>query len=334
MPLVLCLASICVCTRVDECDLMYEAMKNVQSTSVSSPVAVATRELASCLIECCGRPQYVPEFSTLANKVVKALLTCFVNQYCGKHEREMMLGSFHKLRTSMAFKNLWATSVSKLTTKALSTDFYQHVTHQLFKELIKRKFSPASTTAEATIQPLTKVEENTLRHFAGYVCRTVKTELESCTNTNKEAMIFCIMELSGDEEDEERGTEDWVNLIDRGGLWHISDKAYRLFYAIEEEVRCYLAPEQAGQMDEGTKEKILSGILNSDDVLFQWTMFGPELDNKTGKELLERIAKLYVTCRGFSFASSFVEKYKQENKTTLQKGKGLRKKLYTSNINE
>ncbi len=36
---------------------------------------------------------------------------------------------------------------------------------------------------------------------------------------------------------------------------------------------------------------------------------------------------MYLTVRGFSFASSCLELYKQQNRTQLQKSKGLRRKL-------
>ena len=71
-------------------------------------------------------------------------------------------------------------------------------------------------------------------------------------------------------------------------------------------------------------------MMHSKEVLFQWCLFGADLDNTEGKELLEMIAKLYVTTRGFSFASSGVELFKEENKKTLQKRKGIRKELFTS----
>ena len=66
--------------------------------------------------------------------------------------------------------------------------------------------------------PLTYEEEKALHYVAGYVCRKLKERLESSSQPNKDDMIVCLMELSGDEMNEERGTEPWTNLIDRGGL--------------------------------------------------------------------------------------------------------------------
>ena len=42
------------------------------------------------------------------------------------------------------------------------------------------------------------------------------------------------MELVADEDDEEEASAEWVNLVDRGGLWHITNATFMLFCAIEE----------------------------------------------------------------------------------------------------
>ena len=43
--------------------------------------------------------------------------------------------------------------------------------------------------------------------------------------------------------------------------------------------------------------------------------------------LLRMIIEQWVTVRSFSFTSAFVEKYKQVNKKSVQKSKGIRKNL-------
>ena len=49
-------------------------------------------------------------------------------------------------------------------------------------------------------------------------------------------MLLFISELNGDEWNEERGTEEWVNIIDRGGLWHVK----MILHIMEEDMRKYL----------------------------------------------------------------------------------------------
>ena len=62
-------------------------------------------------------------------------------------------------------------------------------------------------------------------------------------------------------------------------------------------------------------------MLESHDVLFHWSMFGTDMDTGVGMELLKIIVQLYTTIRGFSFANSYVELFKQRTKKFLQKGK-------------
>ena len=110
--------------------------------------------------------------------------------------------------------------------------------------------------------------------------------------------------------------------------------AYALFYAMEVEVRSHLTPSKAGRMTDGTTELLTTAVLESDDVLFHWSMFGTDMDTGVGMELLKIIVQLYITIRGFSFANSYVELFKQRTKKILQKGKGLRNELFTSSTSQ
>ena len=45
------------------------------------------------------------------------------------------------------------------------------------------------------------------------------------------------------------------------------------------------------------------------------------------KPFLVMIIDMWITVRGFSFASAWIEKYKSANKKSVQKSKGVRKQL-------
>ena len=50
-------------------------------------------------------------------------------------------------------------------------------------------------------------------------------------------MMACLDEINDvDKLNDDRGTEAWINLLDRGGLWHINDMIYGLFVEIEQVV--------------------------------------------------------------------------------------------------
>ena len=76
--------------------------------------------------------------------------------------------------------------------------------------------------------------------MAGYICRKVRERLESSSLPKKDEMILCLIELSGDELFEESGTKLWTNIVDRGGLWHISDQTYGVYVIMEDIIRRHL----------------------------------------------------------------------------------------------
>ena len=53
--------------------------------------------------------------------------------------------------------------------------------------------------------------------------------------------------------------------------------------------------------------------------------FEPQIEEK----LLRLVVDMWVTIRGFSYSSAWIEKYKQEHKKTTEKSKGIRKVLQT-----
>ena len=98
---------------------------------------------------------------------------------------------------------------------------------------------------------------------------------------------------------------------------------YSLFAAMEMETRSLL---QFHGITEGVKDKLTDRICKNDDVLFYWATIASDWEENEANALLQMLVEHWVTIRGYSF-SSFVEKYKQKHKKTVQKPKGLRKNL-------
>ena len=161
------------------------------------------------------------------------LNSCFTKEFSSlKLRREKMWESYHKLRTSQVFRSDWIQFVAQAIQQSAQPAFYQYITHYVFKILIEKEFSPnkdVQDTSEHPDCPLTKIEENALRYVAGYICRNVKEKIEASSLSHKDEMMDCLFHMAGDEEDESAGTEEWLNSIDRGGLWHMNDMTYSLF---------------------------------------------------------------------------------------------------------
>ena len=71
------------------------------------------------------------------------------------------------------------------------------------------------------------------------------------------------------------------------------------------------------------KSDISESILKSEDLLFEWCIISAEADDNIASDVLHRIVELYTTIRGFAFAKSFIEMYKQAHQKTLQNKRSL-----------
>jgi len=64
--------------------------------------------------------------------------------------------------------------------------------------------------------------------YAADVCKKIERE----SHEFKEEMVLCTMELVKDPQDTEtkiQTDEQWTDLIDRGGLWHVKEMTYQFF---------------------------------------------------------------------------------------------------------
>ena len=184
---------------------------------------------------------------------------------------------------------------------------------------------------EEQVVELTRAEENALRYAAGYVCKQDSKKLKSSTDPSKQDLFLCMEMLRCDSavDSECETSEDsslWMDIIDRGGLWHIKDDVFPVFYAMEEEVRRFIRNPSRKQSALDVKQ-LSNAILSCEDVLFFWSIATIQLDENEEKLLLKKITKLWITVRGFAYTSTWIEQYKQKKSQVLQKKKALCKTL-------
>ena len=164
-------------------------------------------------------------------------------------------------------------------------------------------------------------EENAIRYMAGFVVRKVHKldakDVEMLIENDETAIT-------------DSSSAEWVNIIDQGGLVHVTDACYQLFLAIEQVTWQELQLSKISSMDENFRKHLDNMLSNDNDVLFNWTMItGSETENE---EVLHERIKLWITTRGFSFAKSIMEKYRSESKKRTAKSKGLRTRLFTDKV--
>ena len=118
-------------------------------------------------------------------------------------------------------------------------------------------------------------------------------------------------------------SETWLNAVDRGGLTHINHTAFKMFHAVEMELRHHLTIANVQDMDQKFKDRVVSSIIADVDVQYYMECATEDLDEDERKELLLRIVNSYITVHGFSFTKSWLEMYKWDENKKLQKSKSL-----------
>ena len=136
-------------------------------------------------------------------------------------------------------------------------------------------------------------------------------------------MQLCLLDLLNDGDKQEGAAKEWINLIDRGSLKHINESTFQVMVAMELELRKHLQCKKPPNF----VREITEHILKNEDVQFHWCIIVCDWEEEETEALLEQVVKMWVTIRGFSYARAWVEKFKTASAKSLQKSKGLRKKL-------
>lgn len=125
---------------------------------------------------------------------------------------------------------------------------------------------------------LTFKEENAIRYAAGYVFRAVKKKIIKSSYDLKEQLIEIVDMLlqSDDDVGEQDASCEWMAIVDRGGLVHISDDLCRVFVAIELHIRKFFKIENAQEITPTSKGKVVSSLLSNEDV---WCMVCCDVPN-------------------------------------------------------
>lgn len=293
--------------------------------SLPSELARNARTTATRVMSWCDDPSNLPILTAFAQELLHLLEKCLTSRQSSQSQREKMWEAYHKLRVSAVFKSIWVHFLETSAATEACPIFYQYVTDRLFKVLIKLHF-PVSVPAvnETSMEnSLTYEEVNALRYAAGYVPRALRKKLEHGSHPLKEELILCLYDMTEDDGQENTSqSEHWINLIDRGGLKHVNSATYMLFVAMELCIRKHIHKSSHQTLDHLKEE-----IPGDEDVQFQWAIISANWDREEAQTLLPLIIQLWVTIRGFSYASAWMEKHKQTTKKSTQKTKGVRKQL-------
>ena len=247
--------------------------------------------------------------------------------------KEKLWISYHELTASKLFVTRWEVFLVKCSEKVPPL-LYQHITDELFEDIIKKSLGvstklPASESA-TNVEALSNEEENAIHYVGGYVLRELKKD------HSNSSILPLIEKLTVTEKRSTRiePSQQWVMSVDRGGLTKITDEAFQCFCDIEIAMRRYLKVDNTRDMNEQFSNKVVDAILHDENLLFDWCFAVECIEEEVATQCLEKIIKKWFVIRGFSFAKSLMEMYKQASKKGTDKTKPLRSKIFTESNND
>ena len=164
---------------------------------------------------------------------------------------------------------------------------------------------------------LSHIEQNAVRHTAGYVVRKL-IEKNKFDNEINECLKSLLLQ-NGDEISDDTSTQ-WLQTTDRGGLYHVTDEAFEFFTEIELVTYNYLTKMNI--------DSVKKTICDDPYVLHAWADCSIDIESSDKQNyILMEIIKEWVKLRGHSIASMEEEQHKKKKAASTKKKRSLRKEL-------
>ena len=199
---------------------------------------------------------------------------------------------------------VWEKFLSSLSVEYAEDLLQQSINQQLFEMLLPSQFAqvlPHASASERNDEIFSKDEVNALRYACGYVPRCLLHRYEKYDGDKYMTFVKCLGEMAveceGTVHDFLSYTREWIDRVNRGGLFPLNDMTYIFFVSVEKEVRAILPTHMTKETDkEAFQEVVINQIVESDEVQFNWTLVSQCIvSEEDAIELLRDKVSLWVT---------------------------------------
>ena len=128
------------------------------------------------------RQENKDKVEVFANHVKELTVTFSSKAKDQKTRREKTWGLYHSIHTSASFIGLWVKLLQQSVGMEPLPTFYQHVTDQIFHDLVRQHFPVQLTESTEEANWLGHQEANAIRYVAGYVCRSLRKKITSSSS--------------------------------------------------------------------------------------------------------------------------------------------------------
>ena len=268
----------------------------------------------------------------ITSKLESICQSCSRYQSISKTKTNMWC-AFHQARVE-ELPNMWKGLFASLHMDVTDQFLEQSVNQRLVEMIIPRHIisdQTESATGEAKDEEIvmTKDELNALQYVGGFVPHSLLSRFEKNERYTKSLECLGDMAVASESDGDVLDyTKEWMEKVNRGGLFPPNNVTFQMFVGIEQatrlRVRCH---HYIDRHDKDLEDIIESTAMNA-DVQWHWMLISQSVESAEESDwLLGEIIKLYVTVRGFSIAANWMELYKKESKKSTKKTTGLGKQL-------
>ena len=330
---------------MEELIAVLESLPHRNELAVRSRRTAEVRKCAEEMLGLCKLQQGNEMISKFASEITSLLKSIIpTDSKLDRKKRRVMWTCYSRIRAER-LPFLWAqflgseTEIDPLFMSIVNDAMFEMMIHRLCEDHCSvRDSNECQLEAE-----MTEDELKIIRYACGYVGMKLHNRFLKQHGEKAARYVECIYQMyaNGPNSSLLEYTREWVERINRGGLFDVSDEAFMLFLAIEEAMRERLVRHlkksivQSAQKSEEDKAAIITCVVNDCDVQYRWGVLADNIigEERESLELLEHIVSLWLTIRGFSITKTWMEDYKQISMTNTKKKKSLRKEMMkTSSI--
>lgn len=326
--------------------VVVEAVQKLPSRkelAVHSCRTATVKNCAGIFLELCSKECNKDKFASFSTKLLLLLNSTIpklklADTTLTKHRAKLWI-TYSKLRSDK-LPILWNDFLRDLGCLTMFGDpmFMELVNESLLDDIIKTTYavSHKNPSTPHLHLHLSIEEENIMRYACGYVGMKLHNRFVKQHGQKPAAFVECIdhMYAEGPSSSLLEYTRVWLDKVNRGGLFDVSDESYLLFFAIEEAMidrltthiksSIYLSPSDS----EERKRAIIDCVVNDVDVQYRWDVVSVSIDDERDSlELLGHVVGLWLTIRGYAITKAWMEEYKWSTQTTTKGKKSLRKEL-------
>ena len=163
---------------------------------IDSSLAIEAHQCAVSLLRFVSAEANAQPASKFAEKLISSLnSSCFSKSKSIRVQRDHLCEKSFQLRSSKEYREMWSKYLGQSIECRACPIFFQAVTDNLIKQLVKNHYAVSHADAATSLPPLDNIELKVVRYAAGYVLHSLKKKINRSAHRNKKEILIRISEL-------------------------------------------------------------------------------------------------------------------------------------------